>query len=162
MEYLRDEIEQIIKDLKIDRKKFFEVSIHTYKQITKRIESAFVDKSKQWDSDIHWANMGHYRPNLKCIATEYNNWSSWTATLSNVIPSPDNSLYLLLEDTKNYQPKYWLYEVYLREMILVLGESEMLDDLYIVSKKYDWLISWNHHDIITYVGDSLKTDSITK
>ena len=160
MEYLRDEIEQIIGEQKIDRARFFEASKRSYGQIIMCIENAFVDKSKRWDNDIHWANTGSYRPNLKCVNAELKDWSSWMSNLPEIIPFPDDSVYLLLEDTKNYEPKYWLYEVFLSELVLVLGESELLDDFYIVSKKYDWLISLNHHDIISYVGENLKTAGI--
>ena len=156
--YQRSEIEQTIKNLKIDRANFFEVSKQSYQQIISQIENAFVDKSKHWNKGIHWANMGFYRPELKCVNEVMKDWS-WIKKLPHIIPAPNNPVYVLFEDTKAYEPKYWLYEANLCELILVLNESHLWGDFYIVSKKYDWLISFNHHDIISYVGENLKTDT---
>lgn len=153
MGYQRDEIESFIKEKNIDRTKFFEVSKHSYEQIIKKIESAFVDNTKNWNAGIHWANMGYYRPELKCVSTAVAD-DSWILGLSEVIGNSELVVYVLFEDTKAYAAKYWLYEAYLDELIVVLHECPLWGDFYIVSKKFDWLISLNHHDIVSYVGNS--------
>ncbi|WP_408605477.1 DUF6756 family protein [Catonella morbi] len=40
-------------------------------------------------------------------------------------------------------------------MICIIGNVNCLDDFYIVSKKFEWLISENHEDIVSFVGDTL-------
>jgi hypothetical protein len=155
VKYIRDEIEQIVKEHKINRGRFFEVSKQSYKLIIEKIELTFVDKSKSWNEDIHWVNMGKYNPNLKCVSSTMSDWSIWLVELLDIIPS-DSLMYILFEDTKNFEPKYWLYESYIKELILILNEINGLDDFYIVSKKYNWLISLNHHDAISYVGNGLN------
>ncbi len=42
---------------------------------------------------------------------------------------------------------------------LVLREG-VIYDYYIISKKYKWLISKNHHMIVSFVGDELKTKDL--
>ena len=151
----RDEVEQVVKQLKIDRVRFFEVSKQSYMQIIKNTEDAFVDKSKRWNEDIHWANMGHYRSELNVVTEIMQEWPSWIEKLPRIIPTPNKPVYALFEDVKAYTPKYWLYEAYICELMLVLNETCHFD-FYIVSKKFDWLISVNHHDVISYVGDNLE------
>ena len=60
-----------------------------------------------------------------------------------------------MADRKGYQPKYWLYEMCLPELITILDESSGLGDFYIVSKKYQWLISENHEEIASFLGNGL-------
>jgi len=156
MFYQRDEIEKTVKEHQIDRNRFFEVSKQSYQQIVKKIEAKFVQKSKYSD-DIHWANMGHYRPELKCRFVTMKDWISWMKELPNIIPASDTLVYALFEEVGN--SKYWLYETQIQELITVLNESHLWGDFYIVSKKYDWLISLNHHDVISYVGENLVLDS---
>ena len=153
---VRSEIEQAIKEYQIDRKRFFEVSKQSYSQIQEKIESTFVDKSKHWNADIHWANMGNYNPKLKCVSVPLEKWDDWIAELPSIIPSPNDAVYVLFESNKDYQPKYWLYEAFIDELTSILCGINGPDDFYIVSKKFNWLISINHHDVITYVGDELK------
>jgi len=35
---------------------------------------------------------------------------------------------------------------------MVLGETTQTDEVYVVSKKYEWLICVNHHDYIIAAG----------
>ena len=56
---------------------------------------------------------------------------------------------LCLRTQKNYQPKYWVYEMFLEELIIILSEVWGLDDFYIVSKKYEWLITECHEDMVS-------------
>ena len=154
----RDEIEKTVKEHQIDRKRFFEASKQSYQQIIKKIETKFVQKSKHCDG-IHWVNLGRYRPELKCTYVVLNDWSAWMKELPDIIPLSDTSVYVLFEEAGSR--KYWLYEAYLHELILVLNESYLWGDFYIVSKKYDWLISLDHHDCISYVGENLIMDTVT-
>ncbi len=42
------------------------------------------------------------------------------------------------------------------ELICIIGEAYVLDDFYIVSKKFEWLISECHEDVVSFVGNSLN------
>ena len=72
-----------------------------------------------------------------------------------IIPSNESLVYALFEDVVNFQPKYWIYEMCIPELICIIGNVNCLDDFYIVSKKFDWLISENHEDIVSFVGATL-------
>ncbi|MCL2353652.1 MAG: hypothetical protein FWC69_03375, partial [Defluviitaleaceae bacterium] len=154
----RYEIEKTVKEHQIDRNHFFEVSKQSYQQIIKKIEAKFIQKSKHSDG-IHWANLGRYRSELKCTFIAMKDWNSWMKELPDIIPVSDTFVYALFE--KVGYNKYWLYEAQIQELITVLNESTLWGDFYIVSKKYDWLISLDHHDCISYVGENLVLDSTT-
>ena len=71
------------------------------------------------------------------------------------ISSHDDMVYVLFEDVIHFQPKYRIYEMGISELICIIGNVNGLNDFYIVSKKLDWLISENHEDIVSFVGDTL-------
>ncbi len=37
------------------------------------------------------------------------------------------------------------------ELICIIGEAYVLDDFYIVSKKFNWLISECHEDVVSFL-----------
>ena len=150
---IRDEIERVIKENHLERSKCFECSKITYRAILKKIEQTFVLHG----GDIHWSNMGRgFNPKLPCEIKDTSDDSMWVTKLPMILSDSEELVYVLFEDSKNYQPKYWLYEMYIPELVCVIGEVCGLDDFYIVSKKFEWLISECHEDIVSFVGSSLN------
>ncbi len=80
----------------------------------------------------------------------------WVEKLPDIIPEGEKLVYVLFEDCKNFEPKYWVYEMGIPELICIIGEVYVLDDFYIVSKKFEWLISECHEDVVSFVGNSLN------
>lgn len=154
--YIRRDVESIIKEQQLDRSRIYEVSKLHYSGIIREIQTRFVDKG----GNIHWSNMGYFNRNLPCRSLSINGRPLWYHDLDLIIPRPDEPVYVLLEDVKNYTAKYWLYEMYLPELKLVLDEISGLNDFYIVSRKYEWLISENHEDIISLIGSCLNAESL--
>lgn len=154
--YMRKEAERIIKEYKLDRSKVFEVSKTKYAAILKTMQDTFV----QYGGDMYWSNMGHYNPALACKWIEIADNPLWYHELPRMVPVPTEAVYVLLEDVKGYQAKYWLYEMHLPELIRILDEVNGLDDFYIISKKYRWLLSENHEGILSYVGEGLDLQAL--
>ena len=151
--YIRNEIERVIKDKYIDRSKCFECSKIAYSSIIKKIEQVFVLHG----GDIHWSNMGGgFNKKLVCKTKEISEDRMWVTKLPNIIPENDQLVYVLFEDSINFRSKYWIYEMGIPELICIIGEVCGLDDFYIVSKKFDWLISECHEDIVSFVGSPLN------
>lgn len=151
--YIRNEIERIIKEKQIDRSKCFECSKITYRAIIRKIEQVFVLHG----GDIHWSNMGGgFNKNLVCKTKDISEDRMWVTKLPNIIPENNQLVYVLFEDSMNFRPKYWIYEMGIPELICMIGEICGLDDFYIVSKKFDWLISECHEDIVSFVGSPLN------
>ncbi len=148
MNYIvRKDIEKTIKKFSLNRDRIFEVSKQNYKQILQKIEETFVFHGET----IHWANMGYYNPKFPVWCVDCRDNPSWFENLNKIIPNPKNTVYVLFEEIGRQRPKYWVFEMYLEELNVILSES-IVNDYYIISKKYDWLISENHHNIVSFVG----------
>ena len=150
---MRDMIENIIKDCRLDRSRIFEVSHLKYADIIKKIEKTFVKNG----GPIHWSNIeNRFNPSFTLKMQDTGGNRFWYQKLDMIIP--DALHYALFEGTSHY----WLYEMYPKEIITVINESEGLDDFYIVSKKFKWLISECHEDVVYFVGDEIDISLIQK
>lgn len=49
--------------------------------------------------------------------------------------------------------KLWFFEGKISAILTVIEESCYIDELYIASKKFDWLICLNHHDHLIATGE---------
>ncbi len=157
--YIRSEIERVIKDNHIERSNCFECSKTSYNSIIKKIEQVFVLHG----GSIHWSNMGcGFNPKWVCKTQNISEDRMWVKNLPGIIPQGEKVVYVLFEDCKNFEPKYWVYEMCIPELICIIGEVYGLDDFYIVSKKFDWLISECHEDVVSFVGDSLNLSYFEK
>ena len=150
---MRDMIENVIKDFQLDRSRIFEVSHLKYADIIKKIEKTFVING----GSLHWSNIENRFNPFFIRKTRYTgNNRLWYQQLNKIIP--DGLHYVLFEDITHY----WLYEMFPNEIITVINESVGLDDFYIVSKKFEWLISEDHHDTVYFVGDGIDISLIEK
>ena len=154
--FVREQTEETIKEKNLDRSRVFEVSKLRYAAILSRIEEMFV----AWGHGIHWANMGYFRDDIPCTWQCISGNLLWYHDLPRIVPDPGEPVYVVLEGCKGYNPKYWLYEMYLPELITILDETAGLDDFYIVSKKYRWLISENHEEIAAFVGEGMNLSEV--
>ena len=152
--YVRRAVEAVIKEQGLDRSRIFEADKLHYAAIIQKIQETFV----QDGGDIHWANMGYFRPQVAAWSILTGDRRLWyhEHELTELVPKPQERVYVLLEDTQDFEPKYWLYEMYLPELIIILDETVGLDDFYIISKKMDWLITENHEEIVTLAGEALR------
>ena len=152
---VRVDIEKTIKEFSLDRNRVFEVTKQKYEQILRKIEQTFV----YHEGTIHWANMGDYNPALPVWYKDCRDNMLWFEDLDQIIPHPESAVYVLFEESRQ-RAKYWVFEMYLEELKVILGEAECYGDYYIVSKKYEWLISENHHAIVSIVGDCLDLSTL--
>lgn len=153
---MRKTIENIIKEFNLDRTRIFEVSHLKYNEIIKKVESKFVRNS----GELHWSNLtNRFNPSLSHFSKSIGKNPLWFQHLDKFIP--DTLCYVLFEDCKSMKPKYWLYEMYPKEIIIILNESSP-KDFYIVSKKFDWLISECHEDIVVVVGTEMNITRIER
>ncbi len=57
--------------------------------------------------------------------------------------------------TVREKSKIWFYEGKIESMQKLLSETCHFDEFYFISKKYDWLICINHHDILIATGSDM-------
>lgn len=155
---------ELIKKGNIDKTRFHKIRSNQYKKIYKAITEEFADKTKTWKNGLHWANINGYSPKkmknlVGCYPVDY---STWFFQLPQII-SEDNMVYFLIDKSSPIRDKFWIFESSVSELTKVLNllnHSAFLDmgwlDYYIVSKKYEWIIGFNHHDIVSFVGKKLN------
>lgn len=65
----------------------------------------------------------------------------------------DEKVWLMLNESVNMGDKFWFYEGKIKAIQEIINESGYIDELYIISKKYEWLLCINHHDYLIGTGD---------
>lgn len=146
--YIRDEIEEIIKEDNIDRTRFHEVSKLAYENIISRFYYSFADHENYPKADLEQM-MLRFHKRLKMTESIYfiDDWVRYIRNIYSLLPDTerDNEHYLILGEG-------WVYEGYIPEMIAVLSETDCgLKDFYIVSKQFDRLIA-NSDDGVCMFG----------
>lgn len=138
--WIRDEIEEIIKEENIDRKRFHEVSKFEYENIIRKFWYSFFDYRKKPKIELNYAYI-HLHKRLRYSKEIYwrDDWSEYISNIRTLLPdrNDDERYYLILNQG-------WVYEGCVSEIISVLTETDgMLEDFYIVSKKYDRMIVYS-------------------
>lgn len=146
MTNIRDEIENNIKALVIDRKRFHEVDKMQWKSIMKKIVNTFLQINR-YNYNIHWGWEVLKEPVISLRFREDNSYIH----LDKIIK--DDTVWFIAEDSFGHN---WLYEGNITEVIKIIENSYAME-YYIVSKKYDWLISENHHNTVNVCGELMIT-----
>lgn len=142
---LRSDIERARKDLSIRAEEFRELKIGEWENIQKNIYDAFLFQRRQETTRSWlWNDFKVEDYAIGCKSDPYEKL--------NLLLDEDELVYFFVNETVNEQTKYWYYEGKINSIISVIGETIGLDEYYLSSKKYDWLLSTNHHDVLTGVG----------
>jgi hypothetical protein len=67
---------------------------------------------------------------------------------------PDQALWFIAQDSSKENARFWVYEADAEAIVQVLAESPYFE-YYVVSKKRDWLLCENHHEVLTAVGEPM-------
>lgn len=141
---LRNEAEQSIKDLNIDRANFHEVGKLDYEKIIKQFYYTFIDYEHY--PKIHLSYLWlHFREDL--TYSEHlqngfgaNNWVEFIGKIDEIIPRENRPAeFYYINDSG------WVYEGKLPEIMRVLEDcSNMVEDFYILPKreKFDWVLCY--------------------
>jgi hypothetical protein len=140
---LRIEINKCIKDNYLD---IISLNITEWNEIEHKIINYFtgVNEGFTW----MWENK--ILKKIEYYAKEIPDYNILVKIIFEVI-NHNEDLWFFLEDTLNYETKYWGYEGRINDIIKLFGEIH-LDDFYIVSKKLEWIIGQNHHDVLFGFG----------
>lgn len=163
---------ELIKRCEISKKCFHKVRSTQWKNIYKIITEKYADKTKTWKNGLHWANTDGYSPKSmkKFLGCYLVNYSTWFHLLPQII-SDDYMVYFLIDKGGDWHlgEQFWIFESCIPELVKtldLLNRTAFLDigwsDYYIVSKKFQWIIGFNHHDIISCVGEGLNLNCFKK
>lgn len=140
----RIEVKSVIESLGIESHRFKEVDIHSWKDIENNIWSTFSNRLEScwiWESLI-----------VPGYSVPYNN--STNKVLEKLVDR-NEKVWLLINETVREKSKFWIYEGYIDEVQRVIEESYRANELIVASKKYAWILTLNHHDIITGTGEMI-------
>ena len=82
----------------------------------------------------------------------------WILNLREFVENSDKQAYYLVEEGN----KFWIFEGTLNRISEMIYKEFFLQDYYIVDKKYQWMITCNHHEMVFFVGSGLRMDNIEK
>jgi hypothetical protein len=63
----------------------------------------------------------------------------------------------MVNETVNGGDKFWFYEGKVKTIQTVIEASSQLDEMYLISKQYDWLLCINHHDTLIGTGTRITS-----
>lgn len=140
---VRDEAEQTVKNLNIDRANFHEAPKNEWENVIKRFYYTFIDYKKHPEITLKYLWL-HFRDDLvySHIQHWYNigDWEEFVGYIDKLIPKKDRpNEYYYINDCG------WVYEGKLPEIIKVLGDcTGRVEDFYILPKRerFDWAVCY--------------------
>lgn len=157
---------EVLRQCGISKERFHKVRGNQWENIYQAVTEKFADKTKTWKNGLHWANINGYSPkSMKNYLGSYCvDYSTWFYQLPEIVPE-DEVVYFLIDSGREWYfgEKFWIFEGAVPELIKVLAllsETAFLEmgwlDYYIVSKKYRWILGFNHHDMVSLVGEGIN------
>jgi hypothetical protein len=139
---LRSEIESIVKELGLSKENFYQLSVHgEWKSIEEKVYSKFC-KIDHFKSEPIWL-WEYFILDVVSISVV----KPWKY-LPKII-NKDENIFFFINDEAN---KFWFYEGKIETIVEVILKSSYLNELYFLSKKYEWLVCINHHDVLYATG----------
>lgn len=139
---LRDEIEENVKALGLDRTRFYEYSKQRYEDILKQFYQTFFDlPRRQLQYEFYpWRNIRKKWKRRDAVGwlQHDGDWMSYLMNIRAILPCADDKKLLLITSDD------FVYEGYPQEVFAVLGEATgLLQDFYLVSPKFEWLVVYS-------------------
>jgi hypothetical protein len=144
---LRKEIEQIRKEQEIPENDFQPVGLSQWQEIEEKIYHTFCKLA-------YPAHRPGWLWEFFRQDTFGGSFHYPFEQLSRLVNSSEK-VWLFINETVTEREKFWFYEGYIKAIELVLAESLYIDEAYIASKKYEWLICINHHDVLIATGKDM-------
>lgn len=159
---LRLELAEYVRDNNIPENDFRFLGIYEWQNVYDRLLEHFVDEQYARKCGLHWANInGGFREDVDRIYTfqmgvSNNRSYEWIEGLPEIAGC--EKVYLFLED--EWLPKYWVAEADPATVPRIIYET--YSDYYITDKKFNWLITENHHDLIQFIGKGLDLETVRR
>ena len=142
---LRADIETIIRNNDISPDDFRALDIHDeWQKIEENIYHTFCRLNHPTIRPI-WL-WEHFKQDTACLPIEF------PFLILEQLIDPSNEVWFFVNGDRD---KFWFYQGKVKTIRKVILKSSYIDELYIASKKYDWLICINHHDILIGTGERM-------
>lgn len=137
------------------------LNLYEWQSIYDKVLEIFIDDQYARYNGLHWANVENGFKKEKAMTfcfTEGMNENltyEWIKKLPQIVNCA--KIYLILEESSN---KFWIAECRPEVVHQIINEALYPLDYYIVDKKFTWLITRNHHDVVQFIGDSFDVNII--
>lgn len=131
----------------------------------RRLLKKFVDDEYASKHGIYWSNIEEgFRKDIDKIysfveGNENHASYEWIESLTEIVGC--EKIYLFLEEDRQ-TAKYSVAECSPTIVHLIINDAIYPTDYYMTNKKFDWLITENHHDVVQFIGKGLDVDIIKK
>lgn len=146
---LREEIEVIRKQLQIPESDFKPLPHNTdWRKLEEKIYKTFCQLDHPRARPVWlWTALKNECYVLSSEASPY--------LLLDKLINVKEIVWLMVNETVNEREKFWFYEGKAEAIQSIISESSYLDELYLVSRKYEWLVCINHHDALIGSGKAV-------
>lgn len=141
---LRTEIRETCESLDIPSTYFSEVGIHEWQPIENKIWSVFTLRP---NSGWKWNSL-----KVPYFSFKHHEGYKYLTQLT----GDEERAWFIVEDHIGEKTKFWLYEGNMKALQMVLSEIYSGSEFYIVSKNYDWMLCYNHHDFMIGTGKMMQ------
>lgn len=160
---IRLEVAEYCRDHQIPENDFRFLCMNEWQNVYEKVLDTFVDGKYARSYGLHWANVEggfkevpEYSFRLGCDGKL---GYEWLKKIPEIIQS--DKVYLLLEES-GMRAKYWIAECNPKVIECIINDTYLSDDYFIVDKKYKWMITENHHEIVQFIGAAFDGTIIDK
>lgn len=147
---LRAEIEQTRHRLALAEEDFAPLPFTTnWNQLEERVYHTFCQLPHPTARPL-WL-WEHFRPGAVGLMSNEEPLTQLTSLVD-----AEETVWLMLNETVNLRDKFWFYQGIPSAIQQVLAECCHLDEIYLLSKKYVWLLCLNHHNALYGVGSPMQ------
>lgn len=145
---LRKKIENIRSSFRYTDTQFRPLGLKDWQEIEDKIYQTFC-KLTNFKSRPVWL-WEHFKLDTFSVSTEPKPY----LYLDKLIDDTE-TVWFFVNETVNEAGKFWFYQGQVKAIQTIIAEACYIDELYLVSKKYDWLLCINHHDILIATGQTM-------
>lgn len=160
---IRLEISEYCRNHHIPENDFRFLGMTEWQNVYEKVLDTFVDGQYARRNGLHWANVeGGFKEVTEYsfrLGTNGKLGYEWLEKISEIVLC--DRVYLLLEEN-GMHAKYWIAECNLKVINCIINDTLTLGDYFIVDKKYKWLITENHHEVVQFIGSVFDGGNIDK
>lgn len=145
---LRKEIEKICKDCGLTDNQFQPLGLNEWQAIEDKIQQTFCKVTHNKSRPV-WL-WEHFKPDTFAVLTEQRPY----LYLDKLIDDSE-TVWFFVNETINEADKFWFYQGKVKAIQTIIAEACYIDELYLASKKYDWLLCINHHNALIATGQTI-------
>lgn len=147
---LREDIETIRKQLQIPESKFKPLPHTTNWQVLEeKIYHTFC-KLDHLDHRPIWLWTA-FKNAYETVSLDTDPYLS----LYKLVDEKETVWFMVNESVAGKGEKFWFYEGKVAAIQTIIGETTYLDEMYLISKKYEWILCINHHHCLIGSGQPM-------